>query len=264
MSKKKIQGYIAPDFKILMDKSMKIIYALFSLGMLFHFQTGSAQGNSGTEENEITVTKAFEQWQEGKGNFFDLLDEHVEWRVSGSGIFSGSYKGKQGFLKKAVIPINDQLTTTIKSELIDISVDGKTVWLHWLGTASSKSGKIYHNEYAWKLEFNKGKIVKAVAFLDTQALENLFTNTSNTMQTTIEETKEYIGMWVTNDGYIRHELLPNNRYDEARGKRKSAYQGTYDISGNHIDYKDDTGFVADGEFKEGVLYHAGMILYKEK
>jgi hypothetical protein len=81
---------------------------------------------------------------------------------------------------------------------------------------------------------------------------------------TIEETKDYIGMWVTKDGYIRHELLPNNRYDEARGNRESAYQGNYKVTGNHIDYKDDTGFTADGEFKDGILYHAGMILYKEK
>jgi hypothetical protein len=80
---------------------------------------------------------------------------------------------------------------------------------------------------------------------------------------TIEETKGYIGMWVTADGYIRHELLPNNRYDEARGNRKSAYQGNYTINGNHIDYRDDTGFTADGEFRNGILYHAGMVLYKE-
>lgn len=25
------------------------------------------------------------------------------------------------------------------------------------------------------------------------------------------------------------------------------------VTGNHIDYKDDTGFTADGEFKEGIL-----------
>ena len=65
---------------------------------------------------------------------------------------------------------------------------------------------------------------------------------------TMEETKAYIGMWVTQDGHIRHELLPENRYDEARGNRKSAYQGSYRVAGNHIDYKDDTGFTADGEF----------------
>jgi len=69
-----------------------------------------------------------------------------------------------------------------------------------------------------------------------------------------------VGMWVTDDGYIRHNLLPDGRYDEARGTRESAYQGRYWMSGNHIDYKDDTGFTADGEFREGILHHAGMVL----
>ena len=74
----------------------------------------------------------------------------------------------------------------------------------------------------------------------------------------------FVGMWVTADGHIRHELLANGRYDEQRGKRRSAYQGRYTITGNHIDYVDDTGFTADGEFIDGVLRHAGMVLYREK
>lgn len=74
----------------------------------------------------------------------------------------------------------------------------------------------------------------------------------------------YVGMWVTEDGNIRHELLPNGRYDEARGNRESAYQGSYTIEGNHIEYVDDTGFTADGDFIDGVLYHAGMVLYRKQ
>jgi len=73
----------------------------------------------------------------------------------------------------------------------------------------------------------------------------------------------YVGIWVTADGYIRHELLPGGRYDEARGKRKSAYQGRYVMTGNHIDYIDDTGFAADGDFVDGILYHAGMVLRRD-
>ncbi|SDY14891.1 protein Atu4866 [Variovorax sp. YR266] len=73
----------------------------------------------------------------------------------------------------------------------------------------------------------------------------------------LEDPNRYVGMWVTQDGHIRHELLPNGRYDEARGTRQSAYQGRYTLTGNHIDYVDDTGFTVDGEFREGVLYHAG-------
>ncbi|WP_437352193.1 Atu4866 domain-containing protein [Neorhizobium petrolearium] len=74
----------------------------------------------------------------------------------------------------------------------------------------------------------------------------------------------YAGMWVTADGYVRHNLLPNGRYDEARGNRESAYRGRYEVRGDHIDYWDDTGFTADGEFIDGVLHHGGMILYRQK
>ena len=78
------------------------------------------------------------------------------------------------------------------------------------------------------------------------------------------ENHPYVGMWVTQDGYIRHELLPNGRYDEARGAKRSAYQGDYQIIGAHIEYQDDTGFSADGDFVDGVLHHAGMVLYRAR
>ncbi|QMV65270.1 putative ligand-binding protein with streptavidin-like fold [Ectopseudomonas oleovorans] len=73
----------------------------------------------------------------------------------------------------------------------------------------------------------------------------------------------YVGMWVTDDGHVRHELLANGRYDEARGNRESAYQGSYHLTDNHIDYVDDTGFTADGEFIDDVLYHGGMVLRRQ-
>lgn len=89
-------------------------------------------------------------------------------------------------------------------------------------------------------------------------------NVEQNMVTQPSGSHPYVGMWVTADGYVRHNLLPNCRYDEARGNRESAYQGRYEIRGNHIDYWDDTGFTADGTFIDGVLHHAGMILYREK
>ena len=75
----------------------------------------------------------------------------------------------------------------------------------------------------------------------------------------------YVGMWVTQDGVIRQELLANGRYDEARGSRKSAYQGRYEIRGKEIFYWDDTGFTADGVFvSDDELHHGGMIFRREK
>ena len=75
----------------------------------------------------------------------------------------------------------------------------------------------------------------------------------------------YVGMWVTADGRIRHELLPNGRYDEARGSRESAYQGRYEVAGTEIFYWDDTGFTADGVFVDtDTLHHGGMILTRRR
>jgi hypothetical protein len=89
-----------------------------------------------------------------------------------------------------------------------------------------------------------------------------------TMQINMQEQTQshpYVGMWVTEDGHVRHDLLANGRYDEARGKRQSAYQGRYVVTGTHIDYWDDTGFTADGEFVSAdVLHHGGMVFYRRK
>jgi hypothetical protein len=84
-------------------------------------------------------------------------------------------------------------------------------------------------------------------------------------QATTMQQHPYVGMWITPDGNIRHELLPNGRYDEARGNRQSAYQGRYEVKGNQIDYWDDTGFTADGTFvSHDELHHGGMIFYRRK
>lgn len=78
----------------------------------------------------------------------------------------------------------------------------------------------------------------------------------------MQNSHPYVGLWVTQDGRVRHELLPNNRYVEARGTRERAYEGRYLVTGAHIEYWDDTGFTADGDFINGVLHHGGMILYR--
>ena len=81
----------------------------------------------------------------------------------------------------------------------------------------------------------------------------------------MKEQHTYTGLWITKDGFIRHELLPNGRYDEARGTKPHAYQGDYDIRENWIYYQDDTGFTAEGTFvSNDELHHAGMVLFRYK
>ncbi len=78
------------------------------------------------------------------------------------------------------------------------------------------------------------------------------------------ENADVVGMWVTADGHIRQELLPDGRYDEARGTRPSAFTGRYTVTGSHLDYVDGTGFTATGDIRDGVLYHEHLVLYREE
>jgi len=214
--------------------------------------------------SEKTIANQFEKWENGEAGFFEILADDVTWVVSGKSPVSGIYHGKADFMERAVNPIIGKLKTPLKPELISLTSDSAYVWLHFKARATTQKGEVYENTYVWKMQLEDGKVTSGIAFLDTYELALLMNQKETTMDKTIEDTKEYIGMWVTKDGYIRHELLPNNRYDEARGNRKSAYQGSYKVTGDHIDYEDDTSFTADGEFKDGILYHGGMILYKEK
>jgi glycine/D-amino acid oxidase-like deaminating enzyme len=95
------------------------------------------------------------------------------------------------------------------------------------------------------------------------ALTALLTPSALAEDTPLQAHHPYVGLWVTEDGHIRHELLANGRYVEARGRRERAYEGRYEVTGTHIEYWDDTGFTADGDFIDDVLHHAGMILYRQ-
>ena len=103
-------------------------------------------------------------------------------------------------------------------------------------------------------------LVVAAPFINLSKGNAEMTHQTNAL--TKQQAHPYVGMWMTADRHVRHNLLPNGRYDEARGTRESAYQGRYEVRGNEIFYWDDTGFTADGTFIDGMLHHAGMILHR--
>lgn len=115
------------------------------------------------------------------------------------------------------------------------------------------------------IPFIPGVLIAALALVHGQMQPaHAQTPIQPTSANTRNDPNFYVGMWVTADGFIRHELLRGGRYDEARGTHQSAYRGNYSLKADHIEYKDDTGFTATGDFEGGVLYHAGMVLYREQ
>lgn len=80
----------------------------------------------------------------------------------------------------------------------------------------------------------------------------------------MKQQDKYAGIWITADGYIRQELLPDGRYEEVRGKLKTT-AGRYEISGYRISYRDGSGNTATGDFQgNDMLYQGGYTFYKEK
>ncbi len=83
------------------------------------------------------------------------------------------------------------------------------------------------------------------------------------MNGTIEDSKKYLVMLVTSDGYIGQELLPSHCYDQTKGDRKSICLDSYSADKNHIYYVADAGFSPDGEFiNENTLHH--RVLFSTK
>lgn len=69
---------------------------------------------------------------------------------------------------------------------------------------------------------------------------------------------DLVGMWVTENGHIRLELLAGGRYDEARGARRSAYTGRWEVRGSRqLFFADDSGFTATGTVADGTLEVGG-------
>ncbi|MGO4126209.1 Atu4866 domain-containing protein [Inquilinus sp. YAF38] len=85
--------------------------------------------------------------------------------------------------------------------------------------------------------------------IPTQAIDMTRTDLSET---------DLVGMWVTENGHIRLELLAGGRYDEARGAKRSAYTGRWEIRGpGQIFFADDSGFTAVGTVADGTLEVGG-------
>lgn len=67
-------------------------------------------------------------------------------------------------------------------------------------------------------------------------------------------TANFIGPWLSPDGYIRLDLLPDGRYEEAWGKRNNTYTGRYTVlNASLLHFSDDSGFDVHGTVDDGVL-----------
>jgi ketosteroid isomerase-like protein len=151
--------------------------AFCGIFFLFLSETCVGQKPSTIEStNKRLVKRAFDKWRSGTGNFFDLLADNVHWTVAGSSPVSGIYKSREQFLEKAVKPITNKLDGKITPvKLVGLYADKDVVLMLWEGEAKAKDGLPYNNTYCWQMTLKAGKIISAIAYLDTYILQELMT-----------------------------------------------------------------------------------------
>ena len=135
--------------------------------MIIFSTLADAQGYSKEESfNKEVISKAFQEWHNGAGNFFDLLSDDMHWEITGSTPYSKVYTSKQQFLDEVIIPLNKKLKVKIKPTVRNIFVDRDMVIALWDGEATALDDKPYRSSYSWYLKMKAGKIVQVTAFLD--------------------------------------------------------------------------------------------------
>ncbi len=143
---------------------MKILLTLFAMII---FSNSDAQNYSSEElSNKEIITKAFQEWQNGNGNFFELLNEDAKWEITGSTPYSKVYHSKQELLDNVIIPLNKKLKVKIKPTVRNLFVDKDMVIALWDGEATALDDKPYRSSYSWYMKMKNGKITHVVAFLD--------------------------------------------------------------------------------------------------
>lgn len=144
---------------------MKLLTTL--LIMIIFSTSANAQQYSKEEAlNKEIISKAFQNWHNGNGNFFDLLTDDMKWEITGSTPYSKVYQSKQEFLDAVIIPLNKKLKVKIKPTVRNIFADQDMVIVLWDGEATAMDNKPYRSSYSWYMKMKNGKITEVVAFLD--------------------------------------------------------------------------------------------------
>ena len=127
-----------------------------------------------TVRNKQAVEAAFDLWAAGGTNFFaEMVSPEVVWTIAGSGRSSGTYRGREDFMARAVLPFTSRLRTALRPTSRTVWADGDHVIVHWSGEAVAGDGQPYRNRYVWIFRMRGGKAVEATAFLALAPYEDV-------------------------------------------------------------------------------------------
>ena len=126
------------------------------------------------QANRSLVEQAFAKWSAGTGSPYDLLDEDVSWTIVGRSDASRAYSSKEAFMSQVIRPFNARMSQGLKPTIRQLTTDGDKVIIFFDAAGAAKDGQPYVNTYAWFWEMRDGRVVRAHAFYDAIAFNELW------------------------------------------------------------------------------------------
>ena len=135
----------------------------------------NAQVTGATEaRNRTLVEAAFTAWRDGSGSPYDLLADDVSWTIVGRSDASKTYPSREAFMSEVIRPFNARMREGLRPTIRNLYVDGDAVVIFFDAAGVAADGESYANTYAWFWEMRDGRVVKAHAFFDSIAFNELW------------------------------------------------------------------------------------------
>ena len=120
------------------------------------------------------VRKIFKGLERGSGAaFFEHVADDVAWTVMGTHPLAGDYRSKADFIAGTFAKLGQVLPqgAQLRVEHLVVKDDQAVVELHSLATA--QNGMRFDNRYCWVVFFEREKIVRVRAYLDSAMVAQL-------------------------------------------------------------------------------------------
>jgi ketosteroid isomerase-like protein len=141
--------------------------------------TAAAQPYDDTETRNVGVVQAgFDAWTAGTGSPYDVLADNATWEITGNSVAARVYTSKEDFLANVIRPFNARMSQRLIPSIRDMYTDGDTVIVLFDAEGVARDGVPYRNTYSWFLTLSDGQIVKATAFFDSIAFDDLWQRVS--------------------------------------------------------------------------------------
>jgi uncharacterized protein len=133
------------------------------------------QSDTETEaRNRASAEAGFAAWSAGTGSPYDLLADDVTWTIVGHSDASKTYSSRAAFIDEVIRPFNARMSQGLKPTIRNLYAKGDDVIIFFDASGVARDGQPYKNTYAWFWQMRDGKIVRAHAFFDSIAFNDLW------------------------------------------------------------------------------------------